>query len=898
MDSKKFLGPKSNGSLLPSSRGLAPVPLPLGSRDRRNSYTPGLSPDSADDKPSSDLRKRSLDGPPLMPLPLRASPDKAQLSDIKPLGSPLDRSPAMVPSCALPPTPTLVSQSSSGSPLGSPVSNAGPLTTPFRSGSSTPPSNATSSLPSNLRGATSARRNSLAEDELTLTSEERMLRYRLERDSLRRVTDEQAEQIQQLADELRSHQAKLDDAVQSGKNYQSKFQAVQEALLLRDDGQAHQLTMLKTERDNFKRSMHQKEQQNQHLQQQMQQLHHDKQQLQTQLMQQQQQQSMQQQSRMIERPKKNPLGSVPSGTASFLALDQMGLVSVDSDQDLSSVFPDLMPASDPSAVTMESLSLQHNAMQRHLRAALGEMTRLKAQLRNRTMSGDSRRTGGAFQVVSPLAPINKVTLVFTDVEHSTAMWEIDSRLMSNCLALHNSVIRGAIAEFAGYEVKTEGDAFMIAFSEAINAINFCLTVQERLVVAEWPDEFDQFKDLAPVVKDEAGKILFSGMRVRMGAHCGLPICQEDPNTHRMDYFGRMVNKAARITGIAQAGQIIVSQTLLAEIEKAVVSRAVVKSLGARQLRGIKEDVEIVQLLPTNLAGRTFSAATEQDLIFANQSMSSQLDSLLTEHDELKRRFALLEERLQKLDVEAVEFAATLETLKANSEGTSKSPEELTVIERISQDFAALQLKQVDTSLLLLEINQSKTDFSTRITELSNHVERISAKEAEQEREAANQRGGGDQSSYSALSTNYGALSKRFKSLEAQFAEASAEKTNLIGKIKCLEEELEKLRLNSKKVLEAKHQVLTMKSLLQAKSSQIDVLKSENVVLTEELRLLRLAQLQQPTTIGSPAPVKNPIGSVSSQSGSFSFGRDPFAIKPGTPSSPTAADYLVINRIRQ
>lgn len=45
------------------------------------------------------------------------------------------------------------------------------------------------------------------------------------------------------------------------------------------------------------------------------------------------------------------------------------------------------------------------------------------------------------------------------------------------LTLHNEVLRTLIKRLEGYEVKTEGDAFMVAFSDPINAVNFCLRTQ-------------------------------------------------------------------------------------------------------------------------------------------------------------------------------------------------------------------------------------------------------------------------------------------------------------------------------------------------------------------------------------------------------------------------------------
>eukprot|EP01027_Heterolobosea_sp_BB2_P018717 GEZU01026328.1.p1 GENE.GEZU01026328.1~~GEZU01026328.1.p1 ORF type:complete len:761 (-),score=101.66 GEZU01026328.1:58-2340(-) len=68
-------------------------------------------------------------------------------------------------------------------------------------------------------------------------------------------------------------------------------------------------------------------------------------------------------------------------------------------------------------------------------------------------------------VFPPNVPSGKVALVFTDVQDSTRLWERSLEGTAAAIKLHNQVMRECLQECQGYEVKTEGDAFMIAFSE-------------------------------------------------------------------------------------------------------------------------------------------------------------------------------------------------------------------------------------------------------------------------------------------------------------------------------------------------------------------------------------------------------------------------------------------------
>jgi len=50
--------------------------------------------------------------------------------------------------------------------------------------------------------------------------------------------------------------------------------------------------------------------------------------------------------------------------------------------------------------------------------------------------------------------------------------------MTQALELHDRLLRDLLASFRGYEVKTEGDAFMVAFFTILDAVLWCLAVQK------------------------------------------------------------------------------------------------------------------------------------------------------------------------------------------------------------------------------------------------------------------------------------------------------------------------------------------------------------------------------------------------------------------------------------
>ncbi|MBW0498996.1 hypothetical protein O181_038711 [Austropuccinia psidii MF-1] len=158
------------------------------------------------------------------------------------------------------------------------------------------------------------------------------------------------------------------------------------------------------------------------------------------------------------------------------------------------------------------------------------------------------------QEVAP--PTGMVALVFTDIRNSTSLWETNPGMQS-AMRMHNQLLRRQLRAIGGYEVKTEGDAFMVSFPSVTSALLWCFTVQLELLREDWPQEILDSED-GKEIYDSNGMLCYRGLSVRMGIHWGNPHCEADPITRRMDYFGPMVNRSARISGEAKGGEITAS----------------------------------------------------------------------------------------------------------------------------------------------------------------------------------------------------------------------------------------------------------------------------------------------------------------------------------------------------
>jgi adenylate cyclase len=156
-------------------------------------------------------------------------------------------------------------------------------------------------------------------------------------------------------------------------------------------------------------------------------------------------------------------------------------------------------------------------------------------------------------------------MVFTDIKNSTMLWELHPVAMRQAIKVHNVIMRRQMRIIGGYEVKTEGDAFIVAFPTITLALQWCFAVQTNLLSADWPAEILESEHGSEVYHPERGDLLHRGLSVRMGCHWGTPMCEVDPITRRMDYFGPMMNRTSRISAVADGGQITISADVEAEL---------------------------------------------------------------------------------------------------------------------------------------------------------------------------------------------------------------------------------------------------------------------------------------------------------------------------------------------
>lgn len=205
------------------------------------------------------------------------------------------------------------------------------------------------------------------------------------------------------------------------------------------------------------------------------------------------------------------------------------------------------------------------------------------------------------------APEGRVTLVATAVRGLRELWDSQPEATSAGLRLTSAMLKRLLVDYQGYEVRTDGEALLVAFSTPLAAARWCLAAQDALLEAEWPDALLSC-DGADELLDSDGNLVFRGLRVGMGVHTGEPDALVDVRTKRTDFAGDSVTWVQQMASAARGGQILLSTAAFQALSEdgADQLEAEVSDLGRHRFPGREDAQGLVQILPWRLANRTFA----------------------------------------------------------------------------------------------------------------------------------------------------------------------------------------------------------------------------------------------------------------------------------------------------
>jgi len=162
-------------------------------------------------------------------------------------------------------------------------------------------------------------------------------------------------------------------------------------------------------------------------------------------------------------------------------------------------------------------------------------------------------------------------ILFTDLVGYSALTQKGQTKALELLRLHMNQMSPIIENFNGLIIKSIGDALMVKFMTAVDAVDCAITMQQELVGHNMN-----------VSKQDR-------LQMRIGVHYGEVVLQDN------DAFGSVVNIASRIEAKAAPEKVCISKVVYDQIKK--TSSVLIKSLGKIPLKNIPRPVHLYMVDP-------------------------------------------------------------------------------------------------------------------------------------------------------------------------------------------------------------------------------------------------------------------------------------------------------------
>ncbi len=172
--------------------------------------------------------------------------------------------------------------------------------------------------------------------------------------------------------------------------------------------------------------------------------------------------------------------------------------------------------------------------------------------------------------------VSRVSLLFTDLTGSTALYaSVGDAAAFRFVDDHFDVLRGAVTAAGGTVVKTMGDAVMAAFVDdatCARAAFACLTA------------FDEFRK-----KTTHAEVT----QIKLGIHGGP--CYVVTANGLLDFFGQTVNVAARLQGLADAGEVVLEAEAFSRLAPDLRTGLKVSEPFQARVKGVTEPLTLVRV---------------------------------------------------------------------------------------------------------------------------------------------------------------------------------------------------------------------------------------------------------------------------------------------------------------
>lgn len=203
------------------------------------------------------------------------------------------------------------------------------------------------------------------------------------------------------------------------------------------------------------------------------------------------------------------------------------------------------------------------------------------------------------------------TFLFTDIAGSSRRWEVRPAEMNKALARHDGIVSQVVAVHDGQVVKHTGDGFSVVFERPLQAVEAAVALQRRLQ----QEDFSEVGDLP----------------VRIGVHSGRATPRDG------DWFGSTVNRAARLMGAAEGGQILASHETARRVRTGLPDDVQLDDLGDHVLHDLGGE----RIYQVGAAGLPADFPPLRSLSRYRTNLPAQMTSFVGRQQEIERVTELL-----------------------------------------------------------------------------------------------------------------------------------------------------------------------------------------------------------------------------------------------------------------
>src|ERR1022692_625817 len=198
-------------------------------------------------------------------------------------------------------------------------------------------------------------------------------------------------------------------------------------------------------------------------------------------------------------------------------------------------------------------------------------------------------------------------IMFTDMVGYATMTQSNEKLALDVLEAHRRLLRPIFAKHGGREIKTIGDAFLVEFGSALDAVNCGIEMQQA------------------IARLNHEKTSLTQVQIRVGIHAG-DVVERDG-----DVYGDTVNLASRIEKLADSGGIAVSDQVYEQVRSKLAFST--SKMGEFQLKNIESPTLVYAVNPvwSGVPAAKPSAATNRIAVLPLRNIGgSQEDQYLAD----------------------------------------------------------------------------------------------------------------------------------------------------------------------------------------------------------------------------------------------------------------------------